>query len=122
MATNNTATLKRPANRRFAGARGSGTPDQKSPYTCPLCCKRLVDVGGYWGCLCNMSEDFKRKYRTPRPVSSNDEMDESARLWRKASRIENTRLKRLGATLAMFDTVPLGGDGLDKREVVLQNL
>lgn len=55
-------------------------------------------------------------------VNANNEMDESARLWRKASRIENTRLKRLGATLAMFDTVPLGGDGLDKREVVLQNL
>jgi ribosomal protein L37AE/L43A len=31
----------------------------RSPYKCPECGKRLVDVGGYWGCLCR----FKKRTR-----------------------------------------------------------
>jgi hypothetical protein len=26
--------------------------EEESPYFCPCCGKRLVDVKGYWGCLC----------------------------------------------------------------------
>jgi hypothetical protein len=37
-------------------------PCEISPYKCPQCGKRLVDVGGYWGCLCNKSATFKSKY------------------------------------------------------------
>jgi hypothetical protein len=25
---------------------------EESPYDCPDCGKKLVDVKGYWGCLC----------------------------------------------------------------------
>lgn len=39
-------------------------------------------------------------------------------LWKKAERCENTRLKKLGATLAAFDTKPMFGD----EQVVLQRL
>lgn len=45
---------------------------QMSPYKCLVCGKRLVDVGGYWGCLCNKSEAFKEKYQSRGPVSPND--------------------------------------------------
>jgi hypothetical protein len=28
------------------------TPDDECPYECQDCGEKLVDVGGYWGCLC----------------------------------------------------------------------
>ena len=47
--------------------------------------------------------------------------EESERLFAKAHRIENTRLRRLIKTLAMFDTAPLGVEGLSDQQVTLQN-
>lgn len=64
-------------------------------------------------------EEAKAWYALGHQVNGDNEKDEAARLWRKASRIENTRLKRLGSTLAIFDTIPLSGEC---EAVVLQNL
>jgi len=44
--------------------------------------------------------------------------EEAERLWKRAERMENTRLKKLGATLAAFDSVPMFGDS----QVVLQKV
>ena len=43
------------------------------------------------------------------------------KLFAKAKRIENTRLKRLGKALAMFDTAPFPVSGPDSQQVTLQN-
>ena len=47
--------------------------------------------------------------------------DLADKLFAKAKRIENTRLKRLGKTLAMFDAAPFPVSGLDSQQVTLQN-
>lgn len=50
-------------------------------------------------------------------------LNESAdELLAKISRIENTRLVKLGKTLAMFDTIPLGAEGLNQQDVCLQRI
>ena len=59
-------------------------------------------------------------------VSENDSeyrkfKEESDSMLAKAGRITNTRLKRLGRTLAMFDTEPLSACGLDDKQVTLQS-
>jgi hypothetical protein len=33
---------------------------ERSPYKCPECGNRLIDVGGYWGCLCRGGFDRRR--------------------------------------------------------------
>jgi len=35
-------------------------------YKCQECGKPLVDVGGYWGCLCTAAQWLKDKYPHPR--------------------------------------------------------
>lgn len=47
---------------------------------------------------------------------------EADRLLGKISRLRNTRLKKLGATLAEFDTTPLQVEGLNVEQSVLQKL
>lgn len=55
-------------------------------------------------------------------VQCRNSRDESDRLWLKSNRIENTRLRKLGATLAMWDTAPLGVEGLSAEQVTLQKI
>lgn len=48
--------------------------------------------------------------------------EDSEKLWEQSNRVENKRLKKLGATLAAFDTVPLGIEGLNQEQVVLERV
>lgn len=48
--------------------------------------------------------------------------EESDKLWEQSNRVENKRLKKLGATLAAFDTAPLGIEGLNQEQVVLERV
>jgi len=48
--------------------------------------------------------------------------DEANRLLGMISRLRNTRLRKLGATLAGFDTKPLQAPGLDVEQSVLQKV
>jgi len=45
----------------------------------------------------------------------------SDRLWKKINRLKNTRLKKLGMTLAAFDTAPMPGV-VDSEQVVLEKV
>lgn len=40
----------------------------------------------------------------------------------KVRRLENTRLVKLGKTLAMFDTMPIPVEGLNQPDVILQKI
>lgn len=51
-------------------------------------------------------------------VRSGIERELAEKLWQQADRMENKRMKKLGATLAMFDTRPLIGD----EQVTLQRV
>jgi hypothetical protein len=51
-------------------------------------------------------------------VRSRLERELAEKLWQQADRMENKRIRKLGATLAMFDTKPLIGD----EQVTLQRV
>lgn len=53
-------------------------------------------------------------------VQYNKEKDAADKLWAQAGRIETTRLKKLGATLAMWDTMPFAET--PEEQVVLQKV
>lgn len=59
-------------------------------------------------------------------VHKTEHESERDRLNKMIDRLDKTRLPRLGKTLAMFDTVPLGAsakvEGLDQEGVVLQGI
>lgn len=47
-------------------------------------------------------------------------LDSAVRLWKKAERLENTRLPKLGDVLARFRTIPFPVEGLYNPQVVLE--